>query len=185
MNRLKNILLVLIIIFIAYFIVFHILGAKELIMKMIYPKKYEQYVNKYAKEYSIDELLIYSIIKTESNFKEEAISSSEAKGLMQLMENTAIEVANEIEENITKEKIFEPDVNIKIGTCYFSTLIQKYEDVGLALAAYNAGMGRVDEWIEKGIIKVDGSNLENIPYKETNMYVRKILNCYEVYKELY
>ena len=53
------------------------------------------------------------------------------------------------------------------------------------MAAYNAGMGRVAEWIQNGVIKEDGSNLENIPYQETNMYVRKILNDYQIYQELY
>ena len=146
-------------------------------MRKIYPKKYEKYVQTYSKEYNVDEILIFSIIKAESNFNANATSNSNAKGLMQLMENTAVEVANEIkEENITKEKIYEPKTNIKLGTYYFSTLLKKYNNIGLALAAYNAGMGRVDNWIEQGIIKSDGSNLENIPYKETNMYVRKILN---------
>ena len=57
--------------------------------------------------------------------------------------------------------------------------------MGLALAAYNAGMGRVDKWIKEGTIKQDGSDLENIPFKETNLYVRKVLNVYEKYKNLY
>ena len=56
--------------------------------------------------------------------------------------------------------------------------------MGLALAAYNAGMGRVDKWIKEGTIKQDGSDLENIPFKETNLYVRKVLNVYEKYKNL-
>ena len=64
-------------------------------------------------------------------------------------------------------------------------LIQKYEVTELALAAYNAGSGNVDKWIDSGTLKSDGSDIENIPYKETNMYVRKILRDYKIYKELY
>ena len=72
------------------------------------------------------------------------------------------------------------------GLKYFSILLKQYDNnLGLALAAYNAGMGNVAEWIEKGIIREDGSNLENIPYQETNMYVRKILNNYQIYQKLY
>ena len=55
----------------------------------------------------------------------------------------------------------------------------------LALAAYNAGIGNVNKWIEDGIIKEDGSNIENIPYKETNNYVRGILRDYAIYRNLY
>ena len=55
----------------------------------------------------------------------------------------------------------------------------------LAIIAYNAGMGNVDSWIDKGIIDKDGTNLENVPYKETNMYLRKVLQNYEIYCMLY
>lgn len=108
------------------------------------------------------------------------------------MEKTAIEMTNEIDKNeeyiansSISNQLYNPETNIKLGTYYFSTLIQKYNNVGLALAAYNAGMGRVDEWIKDGVIKKDGSDLENIPYKETNIYVRKILNNYTIYKKIY
>ena len=57
--------------------------------------------------------------------------------------------------------------------------------VEIALAAYNAGIGTVDNWLEKEIIKKDGSDIENIPYKETNNYVRKILRDYKIYEKLY
>ena len=63
-------------------------------------------------------------------------------------------------------------------------LLQKYENIELAVTAYNAGIGTVDNWIEKGIIKSDGSDIENIPYKETNNYVRKILRDYKIYRNL-
>lgn len=160
-------------------------NLSQIMQKQIYPKKYEEYVNKYAQKYNTDELLIYSIIKVESNFNEKASSSANAIGLMQLMESTATEICNEIEETVLMENIYEPETNINIGTYYFSILLKKYNNVGLALAAYNAGMGRVDKWIKEGTIKQDGSDLENIPFKETNLYIRKVLNVYEKYKELY
>lgn len=64
-------------------------------------------------------------------------------------------------------------------------MLEKYNNYPVALAAYNAGIGNVDEWIKKGIIKKDGSDIENIPYKETNNYVRKIIRDYRIYRELY
>lgn len=156
-------------------------------MKKMYPRKYTTFVENYAKEYEVDPLLIFAIIKAESNFEPEAKSKSEAKGLMQLMENTALEIANQIEvKEIEEQDLYNPQINIQLGTCYFAILLKQYhQNVGLALAAYNAGMGRVAEWIQNGVIKEDGSDLENIPYQETNMYVRKILNDYQIYQELY
>ena len=63
--------------------------------------------------------------------------------------------------------------------------IRDSSNIELALTAYNAGSGNVDTWVENGTLMADGSNIENIPYKETNNYVRKILRDYEIYKKLY
>ena len=158
------------------------------IQKIIYKKDYEEYVQKYAQEYNVDENLIYALIKAESNFNSNAKSSKDAIGLMQLMESTAQDVCKKTDLQISSdelsEKLLEPDININIGTKYLSILIQKYGNIEIAITAYNAGIGTVDTWIEKGIINADGSNVENIPYKETNNYVRKILRDYKIYTNL-
>ena len=156
------------------------------IQKLIYRQDYSEYVEKYAKEYNVDPLLIYSIIKAESNFDDEAVSGKGATGLMQLMDNTAKEIAtNESLEYVSNESLFDPETNIKLGVKYFADLIAIFKNEAVALAAYNAGMGTVQGWIDKGTIKADGSDIENIPYNETNMYVRKILNDYGIYCSLY
>ena len=158
------------------------------IQKIIYKKDYKEYVQKYAQEYNVDENLIYALIKAESNFNSNAKSSKDAIGLMQLMESTAQDVCKKTDLQISSdelsEKLLEPDININIGTKYLSILIQKYGNIEIAITAYNAGIGTVDNWIEKGIINSDGSNVENIPYKETNNYVRKILRDYKIYTDL-
>ena len=157
------------------------------ILKKLYKLEYSEYVYKYAEDNNIDPFLIFSIIKAESNFHRNIESSSGAIGLMQLMESTAVEMANEIgEEVIVKEALYNPEMNIKIGTRYYAYLLKHYNgNKQLALAAYNAGMGNVDRWIKEGIIKEDGSDIENIPFKETNNYVRKIVNNYKIYQKLY
>ena len=158
------------------------------IQKIIYKKEYTEYIQKYSKEYNVDENLVYALIKAESNFNPDAKSSKNAIGLMQLMESTAQEICEkmnlQIANNELNEKLLEPDININIGTKYLSILIEKYGNIEIAITAYNAGIGTVDTWIEKGIIDADGSNIENIPYKETNNYVRKILRDYKIYTNL-
>lgn len=106
---------------------------------------------------------------------------------MQIMEETAKEVANELEYNYTsREELYNPEVNIRFGIKYFKNLLEDYDNnINLALAAYNAGTGNVQKWIENGIIQADGSDIENIPFKETNNYVRKILRDYRIYNEIY
>lgn len=151
----------------------------------VYKLEYTEYVRKYANEYNVDEYLIYAIIKAESNFEPNAESHRGAKGLMQLMYSTAEDIAKRINVNLNEDNILEPDININLGTKYISMLIQKYNNINLALAAYNAGSGNVDGWIEKGTLKSDGSDIENVPFTETNNYVRKILRDYEIYKNIY
>lgn len=160
-------------------------NIKTNILKKIYKIEYTEYVEQYSKEYEIDKYLIYSIIKAESNFNENAISNKKAMGLMQLMYTTAEELSVKTNIELNEENILNPDINIKLGTYYISYLVKKYDNLNLALAAYNAGSGNVDNWLNENILLSDGSNIENVPFKETNIYVRKILRDYKIYKEIY
>ena len=160
------------------------MSINTLTIKILYKKEYSEYVTKYSQEYNVDKNLIYALIKAESNFQADAISNKNALGLMQLMPSTAEEVAYKNAIELTEDNILEPEININIGTKYIATLLEKYECVEVAIAAYNAGIGNVDKWIQKGIIKADGSDIENIPFKETNNYVRKIMRDYKIYSEL-
>jgi len=187
-ERLKNkkILVcgLIILILIVFLIVF-----KNKIQRIFYPKLYEEFVSMYSDEYGVDENLVFAVIKAESNFQEDAVSHKDALGLMQIMKETAEDVARkyniEIDFNNSEREILNVQNNIKIGTKYLAVLLEKYKNIEVAVAAYNAGIGTVDNWIEKEIIKSDGSDIENIPYKETNNYVRKILRNYKIYQDLY
>ena len=101
------------------------------------------------------------------------------------MDSTAEEVASQINIKLDDDDILNPKVNINLGTKYISILIQKYNNINLALTAYNAGSGNVDNWINDGTLKSDGSDIEKVPFTETNNYVRKILRDYKIYNALY
>ena len=180
-------LIVLIAIVLLLIVLFKILNVYTLIGKQFYKQEYSEYVNKYAEINEIDPMWIFAIIKVESDFNANATSGSGAKGLMQLMDNTAADIAKELNiKNFEPSMLYNPEINIMLGTKYFDKLLAKYnENYYLAIAAYNGGIGNVDSWLEKGIINKDGSNIENIPYKETNMYVRKTVKAYTIYNELY
>lgn len=175
---------ILLIILIVSFFLF-----KDYLLKMLYPKTYQEVVSLYEEKYHVEENLIFAVIKAESNFDKNAVSNRNAIGLMQLMEETAKDVAkkNQIEINAekVKDELCDVNKNIEIGTCYLSMLMEKYQNKEVALAAYNAGTGTVDGWIEKGVIQKDGTDIEKVPYKETNNYVRKILRDYKIYEDLY
>ncbi len=181
--------IIIVILLLIVFLLFGPINIQNKILKIIYPIKYENFVENYSTKYEVDKNLIYAIIKAESNFNQQAVSNKEAKGLMQLMPQTAEDIAKKLDIEVTKEeiskKLLEPEFNINLGTKYISNLLAKYSNIELALTAYNAGSGNVDTWVENRTLMADGSNIENIPYKETNNYVRKILRDYEIYKKLY
>jgi soluble lytic murein transglycosylase len=124
----------------------------------------------------IDYRLVLAVIKAESGFNEKAVSQKGAMGLMQLMPSTA-EWLNGNE--LSDEELFNPNLNIKLGTAYLVYLEKKFDFV-FAIAAYNAGETRVSEWLSQGI-----SSVEDIPYSETKTYVKRVLANYKVYKAIY
>ena len=184
-NKLMKTILIILAILIIAFIVIKVIKLPNIILQQIYPKKYSEYVYQYSEANKIDPLLTFAIIKAESNFKPDVVSKSNAVGLMQLMNSTAEDTARKLKIEYNKEMLLDPETNIKLGTKYFANLLEKYKNATVALTAYNAGSGNVDKWIENGTIKEDGTDAENIPYKETNNYVRKILRDYEIYQALY
>ncbi len=138
----RKIILILIVIVISLIL---ILLNLDNILKLVYRQDYSEYVEKYAEENEIDPLLIYAIIKAESNFDDDAVSNKGAMGLMQLMDNTAKEVAtNELMEYTSNETLYNPEKNIQIGVKYYANLKEIFGNDMIALAAYNAGMGTVN-----------------------------------------
>ena len=186
-NKTIKKILILVLILTIIFILLKIVKVQEIVLKQIYPIKYQEYVEKYSEEYGVDKYIIYAIIKAESNFDTSVRSQRGAIGLMQLMEDTADDMANTVQiEIVSEENLFDAETNINLGTAYYSYLLEYYNGTNtLALTAYNAGMGNTNSWINDGIIKEDGSDIENIPYTETNNYVRKILSNYQMYLNLY
>jgi len=187
-TKLIKTLIIIVLILLLILVLTKILKVQNIILKMIYPLEYSEHVYKYSEEYDLDPLLSFAIIKAESNFDKNAISTSNAIGLMQLLEKTAEEIALEDlgMETFKKEDLYNPELNIRIGLKYFSNLLKEYNySYNLALAAYNGGTGNVQKWIEQEIISKTGENIENIPFKETNNYVRKINRNYKIYQELY
>lgn len=152
------------------------IGTKEP-LKIIYPQKYSVYVEKYAERFDIDENLIYAIIKIESNFNPNAESDAGAKGLMQLMDATSSECEKKL--NVTADP-FDPEDNIMLGTYYLSTLIDSCGSTYNAIAAYNGGLANVKRWS-----KDEYGELSYIPFKETEEYVKRVLDAYDNYCKLY
>lgn len=140
-----------------------------------FPRKYSEFVEKYAAEFSLDESEVFAVIRAESGFRADALSQKGAVGLMQLMPSTAAFAASLIGCTFDEKNLSEPELNIRLGCKYLSYLKTRFAG-DMAYAAYNAGEGRVREWQKSG---------GEIPYPETKEYVRRV-NLYKaVYEKIY
>ncbi len=156
-------------------------------MRTAYPLAYNEYVEKYAEDYGFEPSLIYALIRTESEFDPDAVSSAHAMGLMQLTEDTFrwAQSRSPEAESIPEEALFDPETNIRYGVMVLSLLREQFSDTGVLLAAYNAGIGNVRKWLADPTYSDDGSTLKAIPFPETAAYVEKIPAAQEMYRELY
>ncbi|WP_346917551.1 lytic transglycosylase domain-containing protein [Clostridium sp.] len=148
--------------------------------------KYKDSINKYCKEYGVDKYLVYAMIKQESNFNNEAVSSAEARGLMQITEDTFNWLKPQLgESSTTFEDLFDSDTNIRYGVFFISVLQKNFSEQNTVVAAYNAGMNITTKWLQDSNYSNDGNTLHNIPYKETSNYVDVVDYNYKKYLEIY
>ncbi len=160
--------------------------AIEPIERIIYPIEYQKQVQILSDEFDFSPSLIYAIIHTESKFDQHATSSAGAKGLMQITDDTyrwACKRAGE--EASTPDELYDPDTNLRVGCYVLSLLYEQFAETETVLAAYNAGQGRVREWLSNPAYSKDGKTLYNIPYEETENYVRRVINTQKKYQTLY
>lgn len=161
-------------------------AARYCLYDVYYRLSYRDLIEKYSTEYEIDEYLMMAMIHTESNFKKGAESSAGAKGLMQLTESTAKWIAKSMGDTDFKvDDLYDPETNIKMGAWYFDNLRTEFGTTELVLAAYNAGRGHVNEWLDDSVISQDGKDYDKVPFPETRKYIRKVLNDEKMYKLLY
>ena len=148
-------------------------------------KMYVQTAMLAAAKFKIPFPLVLAVIRTESDFCPNAVSKAGACGLMQLMPQTFSFLQESVfDEQLPSDAIFDPDVNISYGTYYLSYLFEKFGNWFTALAAYNAGEGRVGEWLTDAEL-APGGRLKNIPFAETAEYVQSTLEHYGTYREKY
>ena len=144
-------------------------------------------ISSLSKELEADLPLVLAIIRTESGFRQQAVSPRGAVGLMQIMPDTAAWMAEQLKlEGFEREKLPERHWNLTIGISYINYLQRQFPGSKVqALAAYNAGQTRVRSWIETGVWDGTLESLDDIPFAETRNYVRRVLAAYETYKKLY
>jgi soluble lytic murein transglycosylase-like protein/predicted negative regulator of RcsB-dependent stress response len=156
------------------------------VRRLSYPRGYWQYVEKYALMYDLDPYLVYAVIREESRFRPQALSHARAHGLMQIMPSTGRKIARDLDIRYAGWKMYQPHVNIEMGTYYLSRMIKRFDgSIPLALAGYNGGPARVEKWLRQTERFDLDEFIENIPLSETRNYVKKVMKSYYGYKRTY
>ncbi|MDO4547110.1 MAG: lytic transglycosylase domain-containing protein [Clostridia bacterium] len=166
----------------AYYIFFY----PETIEQIIYPLEYTDIIDRYAREYDLDSARVAAVIYCESSFRPTVVSSAGAVGLMQIMPSTGEWIAEKLDiESYDETMLTDPECNIRFGCWYLNYLDQRFDyDLTKSTAAYHAGGGSVDRWLDDSENSSDGVTLENIPSQVTGQYVSRVAEAYEKYKEI-
>ena len=168
----------------ALFIIFFIIIIAFGLMRSLFPRRHIDYIEKYSRRFKVDSSLVLALIKAESNFNPDAVSHANAKGIMQLTEETFAFCNDSLKTD--GGDILSPEGNIRAGVWYLSYLIGRYDgNFKNALAAYNAGATNVDKWLSDLRYSDDGKTLKEIPFGETYRHIEKITRYKIIYDFLY
>ena len=164
-------------------------GGEELpteILQVIFPLTYWNSIRKHSIARELDPYLVAALIAQESTFDPRARSSANAWGLMQIVPSTGRRLARALKiRRFSTATLTEPDTNIRMGTLHFSQLVRQYGGVHYALASYNAGDSRVLRWKAERPGLDEDEFIDDIPFPETQNYVKRILGTAEDYRRLY
>ena len=152
----------------------------------LFPKPYWIDLKRFSSGNALDPYLVASLIRQESAFNPNAVSRANAVGLMQLLPKVGKGVAHQEKmKRFNPSQLFLPGVNMQLGTRYFRSMVDKFGSFEYALAAYNAGADRVQDWLGQGQYRDPQEFVESIPFTETREYVQNILRNASVYRQLY
>lgn len=151
-------------------------------MNVAYPDHWLTEIQAHAAPYRYDPRYFHSIVRTESNFDQDAVSWAGARGLSQVMPATGRGVGNWMGMSVSKQDLLDPEINLKVGTRYMQALHERFNDSPyLSAAGYNAGETRVDKWITEWGNPPTDEAIERIPYDETRGYVKRVVGTWQTY----
>jgi soluble lytic murein transglycosylase len=164
-------------------------GGEQLprdILTTIFPLSYWDLIKQYSAERDLDPYLMAALVAQESTFVPDVRSHANAYGLMQLLPSTARSYARKLNLRYSSRLLTTAEPNVRIGTAYFADKIREFGSIPLALASYNAGETAVRRWIaERDADLSQEEFIDDIPYPETQNYVKRILGTAEDYRRLY
>ena len=155
------------------------------VWKVLYPLPYESVIRREAAKNNFDPMLAAGLMRQESTFQADALSSQDAIGLMQVIPKTGRLLAKQLRVRFSPAKLFQPDYNIQLGMLYISGLVKLTGAPAYALAAFDAGEDRIAAWKAERNYDEIPELVESIPFSETRDYVQIVLRNSEVYRMIY
>jgi len=153
---------------------------------LAYQRPFQELVLAAAAKYELDPHLIWAVMREESHFNSQAVSRVGARGLMQIMPATGMNIADRKGVKLAIDDLFKPEVSINFGAFYLRQLLNTFQgDVDKALAAYNGGSGNVRRWEKSPLGAMPQDFPTAIAFFETREYITKVLNSYYTYNWLY
>lgn len=151
-----------------------------------YPVLYREEITQIARDNGLSPAYIAAVVMTESSYRPNVVSSVGARGLMQIMPETGEWIASKLGEEFTADDLFQPEVNLRYGGWYLAYLMNRYGgDMRCASAAYTAGLGNVDKWLQDPACSDDGKTLKKMGFSSTDTYVNRVLKYYDYYAKKY
>ena len=154
-----------------------------------HPLYYADTITAYADAQGLDPALVAAVILCESSYDPKAESRLGARGLMQLMPDTAEWVAHKLGEDgadYSFDNLYDPQTNIRFGTWYLGYLSRRFNgDATKIVCAYHAGQGNVDSWLKNPQYSSDGVTLDVIPTQDTATYASRVLRARDIYRKYY
>ncbi len=163
-------------------------GGEQLppdVLRIIFPLEYWPLIKKYSDAHSLDPYLMTALVAQESTFTADVRSSANAVGLMQLIPATARRYAARLGIRYSSRILTQPETNIRLGMRYFKDLMDRFGEAHYALAGYNAGERRIARWIAERPGFEQDEFIDDIPFPETQNYVKRILGTADDYRRLY
>ncbi len=171
----------------AVLLFFGLRGGYEAYIRSTFELEHYDTVLEACEDFGMTPSLVYGVIRTESGFDERAHSVADARGLMQVTQ-TGLEWAqirsDEFDE-VTVNELYDPIVNIRCGVFLLSLLFEEFENEQTVIAAYNAGIGNVGDWLADPAYSDDGITLHTIPFEETRQYVDRVMSSKGIYQTYY
>jgi soluble lytic murein transglycosylase len=156
------------------------------ILRIIYPLDFYPLIVRGSSQHGLDPYLMTALMAQESTFTPEIKSSANAVGLMQLLPSTARRYASKVGiRRFSASSLTDPEVNVRIGMQYFKELVDRFGGEHFAIASYNAGENRVAQWRAEKPDLAEDEFIDDIPFPETQNYVKRILGTREDYRRLY